>query len=123
VTHEQIDPRVRRTHKLLQEALLELAAERGFDAVTVGDIARRASVNRATFYRHYQDKNGQLVSRSGHQWLCSGAWPVSAHLAVHPACLTKRQSGQYMVNPSWLKLPSFDRWWVWLYTLRVEVKC
>jgi AcrR family transcriptional regulator len=35
---------------------IELAAERGFDAITVGDIARRAGVNRATFYRHYQDK-------------------------------------------------------------------
>jgi AcrR family transcriptional regulator len=41
---------------LLQEALIELAAERGFDAIAVGDIARRAGVNRATFYRHYQDK-------------------------------------------------------------------
>jgi AcrR family transcriptional regulator len=56
MTHEQTDPRVRRTHTLLQEALIELAAERGFDAVTVGDIAKRAGVNRATFYRHYQDK-------------------------------------------------------------------
>ncbi len=56
MTHERTDPRVRRTHKLLQEALVELAAERGFDAITVGDIAQRASVNRATFYRHYQDK-------------------------------------------------------------------
>jgi AcrR family transcriptional regulator len=56
MTHGQTDPRVRRTHELLQEALIELAAERGFDAITVGDIARRAGVNRATFYRHYQDK-------------------------------------------------------------------
>ncbi|MCL4487277.1 MAG: TetR/AcrR family transcriptional regulator [Chloroflexi bacterium] len=52
----KVDPRVRRTDKLLQEALVELAAERGFDAITVGDIAERADVNRATFYRHYQDK-------------------------------------------------------------------
>jgi AcrR family transcriptional regulator len=50
------DPRVIRTHKILQEALIELTAERGFDAITVGDIAKRATVNRATFYRHYQDK-------------------------------------------------------------------
>jgi len=56
MTHEQTDPRVRRTHKLLQEALVELADERGFDTITVGDIAKRAEVNRATFYRHYQDK-------------------------------------------------------------------
>ena len=56
MTHAPTDPRVLRTHKLLQEALIELTAERGFDAVTVGDIAKRATVNRATFYRHYQDK-------------------------------------------------------------------
>jgi AcrR family transcriptional regulator len=56
MTHEQTDPRVRRTRQVLQEALIDLAAERGFDAITVGDIARRASVNRATFYRHYRDK-------------------------------------------------------------------
>ncbi len=50
------DPRVQRTHQALQEALIDLAAVRGFDTITVGDIAKHAKVNRATFYRHYQDK-------------------------------------------------------------------
>jgi AcrR family transcriptional regulator len=40
----------------LQAALIDLIEEKGFDAVTVGEIAERAMVNRATFYRHYQDK-------------------------------------------------------------------
>jgi AcrR family transcriptional regulator len=40
----------------LREALIDLIEEKGFDAVTVGDIAERAMVNRATFYRHYPDK-------------------------------------------------------------------
>ncbi len=53
---EQIDLRIRRTHKFLQEAMIELITEKGFDALTVGDIAERAMINRATFYRHYQDK-------------------------------------------------------------------
>src|SRR5215470_13637762 len=52
----QTDLRIRRTHKFLQEAMIELIAEKGFDAITVGDIAERAMINRATFYRHYQDK-------------------------------------------------------------------
>ena len=56
MTHEQGDPQVQRTCKLIQEALIELTAECGFDAVTVGEIAQRATVNRATFYRHYRDK-------------------------------------------------------------------
>ena len=54
---EQVeDLRVRRTRKLLQQALIELTIEKGFTAVTVQDIAERAMVNRATFYRHYLDK-------------------------------------------------------------------
>ncbi len=50
------DLRVQRTRKLLQQALFELAIEKGFAAVTVRDIADRAMVNRSTFYRHYLDK-------------------------------------------------------------------
>ena len=57
MSHEvQTDLRIRRTHKFLQEAMIELITEKGFDALTVGDIAERAMINRATFYRHYQDK-------------------------------------------------------------------
>ncbi|HEV7127987.1 MAG TPA: TetR/AcrR family transcriptional regulator [Ktedonobacterales bacterium] len=50
------DLRLRRTRKLLREALIELIEERGFDALTVGEITARALVSRAAFYRHYQDK-------------------------------------------------------------------
>lgn len=53
---EQTDLRIRRTHRFLQEAMIELITEKGFDTITVGDIAERAMINRATFYRHYQDK-------------------------------------------------------------------
>jgi AcrR family transcriptional regulator len=56
LTHEQTDLRIRRTQANLREALIDLIEEKGFDAVTVGDIAERAMVNRATFYRHYPDK-------------------------------------------------------------------
>jgi AcrR family transcriptional regulator len=48
--------RVRRTQKLLREALIELIEERGFEALTVGELTTRAMVSRAAFYRHYQDK-------------------------------------------------------------------
>jgi len=50
------DLRVRRTRMALQKAMLELTIEKGFAGLTVGDICERAMVNRATFYRHYQDK-------------------------------------------------------------------
>jgi AcrR family transcriptional regulator len=50
------DLRVRRTQKLLREALIALIEERRIDALTVGEIAERAMVSRAAFYRYYQDK-------------------------------------------------------------------
>lgn len=48
--------RLRRTQKLLREALIELIEERGFEALTVGEICERALVSRAAFYRNYRDK-------------------------------------------------------------------
>jgi AcrR family transcriptional regulator len=48
--------RLRRTQKLLREALIELIEKRGFEALTVGEITERAMVSRAAFYRNYQDK-------------------------------------------------------------------
>src|SRR5205809_2407520 len=48
--------RVRRTQKLLREALIELIEERSFEALTIGELTSRAMVSRAAFYRNYQDK-------------------------------------------------------------------
>ena len=53
---EKLDPRVKRTRQLLEKAFLEVAAEKGFQAVSVQDITERAGVNRATFYAHFPDK-------------------------------------------------------------------
>ena len=50
------DLRVKRTHKLILEALLDLTIQKGFAAISVSDIAKRAEINRTTFYRHYRDK-------------------------------------------------------------------
>lgn len=48
--------RVRRTQKLLRDALIELIEERNFEALTIGELTERAMVSRAAFYRNYQDK-------------------------------------------------------------------
>src|SRR5215475_15368088 len=48
--------RLKRTQKLLREALIELIEERGFNALTIGELTSRAMVSRAAFYRNYQDK-------------------------------------------------------------------
>src|SRR5712671_3599049 len=52
----RLDPRVRRTRQLLQEALRKLLEQKRFDDISVQDIAEAATLNRATFYAHYPDK-------------------------------------------------------------------
>ena len=53
---ERLDPRVRRTRQLLQDALRRLLEQKEFDKITIQDIAEAATLNRATFYAHYPDK-------------------------------------------------------------------
>jgi AcrR family transcriptional regulator len=55
-----VDLRVRRTHRLLWEALLGEMSERPFEDITVTDICERAMVHRTTFYKHYEDKYALL---------------------------------------------------------------
>src|SRR5690348_12548104 len=51
-----VDPRVKRTRQLLQNAFVELLPEKGFAAMNIQDITTRATVNRGTFYAHFSDK-------------------------------------------------------------------
>lgn len=55
-TEEKLDPRVKRTRSLIQQAFNELLAEKAFAAISVQEITERAEVNRATFYAHFPDK-------------------------------------------------------------------
>jgi AcrR family transcriptional regulator len=57
--------RERKREKALQsirDAALDLFIEKGFDATTVDEIAERAEVSRATFFRHFGSK-GEVVFR------------------------------------------------------------
>jgi len=60
------DRRINRTRKLMQEALMALIVEKGYEAVTVQDILDRADVGRSTFYAHYRDKDELLLSGFDH---------------------------------------------------------
>ena len=51
-----IDQRILRTRQAIRQALIELIAEKGFDAVSITDLTERAEINRGTFYLHYRDK-------------------------------------------------------------------
>ncbi|MBO0780483.1 MAG: TetR family transcriptional regulator, partial [Ktedonobacteraceae bacterium] len=51
------DPRVQRTRQLLLQAFMDLVQERQhIHSISVQEIATRATVNRATFYAHFEDK-------------------------------------------------------------------
>lgn len=64
------DPRVGRTRELLVDAFVRLCGEKKNVEVTVSDITRRAGVNRATFYRHFEDK-ADLIERGIDQLLAT----------------------------------------------------
>ena len=46
----------------LEQAAMELYAERGFDQTTVAEIAARAGLTERTFFRHYADKREVLFA-------------------------------------------------------------
>ncbi|MFF8993556.1 TetR/AcrR family transcriptional regulator [Streptomyces sp. NPDC014983] len=58
---KRVDPRVQRTRALLRAAVLELATEREPDAITIAEVAERATINRATVYQHYRDRDALLL--------------------------------------------------------------
>lgn len=56
LSEARVDPRVKRTRHLLEQAFWELLKEKSFQSITVQDITDLATVNRATFYAHFDDK-------------------------------------------------------------------
>src|SRR4030067_3389625 len=62
MSQNALDRRVQKTRKLLQDALIELVAEKGYESVTVQEILDKANVGRSTFYAHFQDKDQLLHS-------------------------------------------------------------
>ena len=58
---EKVDARILRSRQLLQEAMIALIGEHGYDQITVQDLCTRATLNRSTFYLHYKDKYDLLI--------------------------------------------------------------
>ncbi|MGB6386601.1 MAG: TetR/AcrR family transcriptional regulator [Terriglobales bacterium] len=54
------DPRILRSRRMLMDALIKLLSKKEFDDISVQEIADEATLNRATFYLHYPDKNALL---------------------------------------------------------------
>src|ERR1700746_2063610 len=54
------DPRILRSRRMLMDALARLLIKKEFEDISVQEIADDATLNRATFYLHYPDKNALL---------------------------------------------------------------
>jgi AcrR family transcriptional regulator len=54
------DPRILRSRRMLMDALARLLMKKEFEDISVQEIADDATLNRATFYLHYPDKNALL---------------------------------------------------------------
>jgi AcrR family transcriptional regulator len=55
------DARITKTRAALAQAVIAFAGEKDFADVTISEIARRAGVGYATFFRHYPDKESLLA--------------------------------------------------------------
>jgi len=55
-----IDPRILRSRRMLMDSLAKLLIKKAFEDISVQEIADEATLNRATFYLHYPDKNALL---------------------------------------------------------------
>jgi AcrR family transcriptional regulator len=55
-----VDPRILRSRRMLMESLAKLLTQKEFDDISIQEIADDATLNRATFYLHYPDKNALL---------------------------------------------------------------
>ena len=54
------DPRILRSRRMLMDSLESLLKKKEFEDISVQEIADDATLNRATFYLHYPDKNALL---------------------------------------------------------------
>lgn len=52
---EKIDRRIRRTKKVLTEALIDILYHKNIENVTVSELAKKADITRTTFYQYYRD--------------------------------------------------------------------
>jgi AcrR family transcriptional regulator len=62
---ETTDPRILRSRRMLMDSLAKLLIKKDFGHISIQEIADEATLNRATFYLHYPDKNALLQAMTG----------------------------------------------------------
>jgi AcrR family transcriptional regulator len=107
---DSLDPRIRRSRRMLHDALATLLTTKEFDKISIADIAEASTLNRATFYDHYPDKFALLQCVVGSRFAelmakrnvrvdnCAGAVRAIAlgvcdYLAEEPSTVGKSHEG------------------------------
>ncbi len=57
----KVDPRVKRTRRLLRDALVSLILEKDFASISIKDVTERAEVAYITFFRHFESLDQLLM--------------------------------------------------------------
>ncbi len=57
----KVDPRVRRTRRMLRDALVSLILEKDFASISIKEITQRADVAYITFFRHFESLDQLLM--------------------------------------------------------------
>lgn len=130
---DQRRERGERTRRQLIESALELFADRGYDATTVGDIAARAGVAERSFFHHFASKDDVLfdgyaerlsegtarfrsAAEGGSLWkaLVAASEPIINAVEEHPdvfllrsrlySCAGGLRATMLRINEDWIEL-------------------
>ena len=96
----KVDPRIRRTRQMLQQAMRDLLKEKDFLDINVQDIAEHAGLNRATFYKHFTDKYDLLNTfvRERFQMHLDAALPENPGLSAETVGILIQTTYDYLEN-------------------------
>jgi len=108
-TDKKLDRRIQRTRELLQQAMIELVVEKGYEAISIQDVTDRANVARTTFYLHYADKDELLFGsvrnmieellasmQPGREGLPTSFEHIAQHAAFYRAILGEQGSPAFV---------------------------
>jgi TetR/AcrR family transcriptional regulator, regulator of mycofactocin system len=96
------EQRRERTAREIQQAAMSLFAERGYDGVTVDDIAHEAAISERTFFRYFASKDHLLVAEASrrieiiHESLTGQPEDLDAWQALRTAVLDQSASEEHV---------------------------
>lgn len=106
--------RTERTRQRISSSALQLFAERGFDAVTVNEIAATAGVSHMTVFRHFATKEDMVVSDPFDPL-------IAASVATQPTDLSPFERARRGILAAWDSLPAENAKDLATLTLRLRL--